>query len=410
MVPIVDYPPVVQRYLPHFRPHFANEPQFKHFAEYLTGLIVCWKFSVAFMNSQFVGHRDPSTKTRFLTEVDWPEDRVEETRIGLILKRVQGISPRKCRLAIDDVLIHHDRSKVMEGVSKHYDHCTGTYVTGHVLVNAHLITPVGHFPVAFDLYVPAQEDGESHQTKITMAQALIRRAKALGVLFETVVFDSWYLCEELAQFLDAEKLSWVSALKSNRIVLVNNRRVDITTFLNTEAGGTWRTTEVDGKSFTYLTAVIKLSTLGRVRIVALKDTEEQTGFKVLVTGEKSWGAEGIIRAYRARWSIETFHQDAKQNLGLESSMVRDLTGIKRHWLLVHLAYTILELASSLNGGLGKWVQDHAASIGAMCRQATQDTVRCLILWVIRVAQSGISTEILLSTLYGHPKLQVAESG
>lgn len=129
MVPIVDYPPVVQRYLPHFRPHFANEPQFKHFAEYLTGLIVCWKFSVAFMNSQFVGHRDPSTKTRFLSEVDWPEDRVEQTRIGLILKRIQGISPRKCRLAIDDVLIHHDRSKVMEGVSKHYDHCTGTY--GH---------------------------------------------------------------------------------------------------------------------------------------------------------------------------------------------------------------------------------------------------------------------------------------
>jgi len=410
MVPIVDYPPVVQRYLPHFRPHFANEPQFRHFAEYLTGLIVCFRFSVAFMNSQFLGHRDPSTKTRFLTEVDWPESQVERTRIELIKKRVQGISPRKCRLAIDDVLIHHDRSKAMEGVSKHYDHCTGTYVTGHILVNAHLITPLGHFPVAFDLYVPAQEEREGHRTKIEMAQALIQRAKALGLPFETVVFDSWYLCEELAQYLEEEKLSWVSALKSNRIVLVHNRRVDITTFLKEQPEEGWKTTEVDGKSFTYLTAIVRISKLGRVRIVALKDAEEQTGFKVLVTGEKSWGAEGIIRAYRARWCIETFHQDAKQNLGLESSMVRDLQGIKRHWLLVHLAYTILELASSLDGGLGRWVKDHAASIGAMCRQAAQDTVRCLILWVIRVAQQGVTTDALMAALYGGSKPQIAESG
>lgn len=260
------------------------------------------------------------------------------------------------------------------------------------------------------MYVPAQEDSEDHQTKIKIAQTLIQRAKTLGLPFETVVFDSWYLCEELAQFLEAEKLCWVSALKSNRIVLVNSRRVDITTFLNTEAGGAWRTAEVDGKSFTYLTAVVKLSKLGRVRIVALRDSEESTGFKVLVTAQKSWGAEGIIRAYRARWCIETFHQDAKQNLGLESSMVGDLQGIKRHWLLVHLAYTILELASSLDGGLGKWVKDHAASIGSMCRQAAQDTVRCLILWVVKVAQAGVTTDVLMSALYGGPKLQVAESG
>ena len=135
---------------------------------------------------------------------------------------------------------------------------------GHVLVNAHLITPLGHFPVAFDLYVPAQEEPENHQTKIAMAQALIQRAKTLGLPFEAVVFDSWYLCEELA--------------------------------------------------------------------------------------------------------------------------------------------------SSLQSGLGKWVKDHAASIGAMCRQAAQDTVRCLILWVVKVAQTGMTTDALMSILYGHPKLQVADSG
>jgi len=52
-------------------------------------------------------------------------------------------------------------------------------------------------------------------------------------------------------------------------------------------------------------------------IVALKDSKEDSGYKVLITHETTWEPESIIRAFRNRWVIETFYRDSKQNLGLE---------------------------------------------------------------------------------------------
>ena len=43
-------------------------------------------------------------------------------------------------------------------------------------------------------------------------------------------------------------------------------------------------------------------------------------------------------------------------------------------------------------------------------QAVQDTVRSLTLWIVKAAQSGITVDTLLSTLYGHSNPQVAETG
>ena len=37
---IVEFPTIVNEVLARFGPHFANEPERRHFAEYLTGLII----------------------------------------------------------------------------------------------------------------------------------------------------------------------------------------------------------------------------------------------------------------------------------------------------------------------------------------------------------------------------------
>jgi len=38
---IIEYPTVVEQALKEFGEEFANEPERRHFAEYLTGLLVC---------------------------------------------------------------------------------------------------------------------------------------------------------------------------------------------------------------------------------------------------------------------------------------------------------------------------------------------------------------------------------
>ena len=53
MPAIIDFPRVVQEALGDFGDLFANEPQRRHFAEYLTGLFVAARKTVTGINAQF---------------------------------------------------------------------------------------------------------------------------------------------------------------------------------------------------------------------------------------------------------------------------------------------------------------------------------------------------------------------
>jgi len=52
---IVEHPTVVQDAVSRFGHLFPNEPERRHFAEYLTGLFVAEKKNVSGINSQFAG-------------------------------------------------------------------------------------------------------------------------------------------------------------------------------------------------------------------------------------------------------------------------------------------------------------------------------------------------------------------
>lgn len=379
-MPITDYPEVVKRFLSRFEDLFSK-PQFQHFAEYLTTLIVCMRFTISWMNNQVVGHRDRSTKTRFLTGSTWSEVKVNKRRIDLILSKVKGINPNRCYLAIDDVILHHSNdAKKIENIGKFYDYSTGQYVIGHVIVTCHYICPLGHFPIDLKLYL--KKGDPSYLGKPELAKQLIKQAVELGLPFRTIVFDAWYLSKDLSNFIEGLGKSWVSACRSDRIVYIRGQRTKIIDYLNSIPKDEFKVTEIDDKRHIFYAKTLKMSKQGKVKVVVLKDSEEESGYKILLTHETTWKPEGIIRAYRNRWAIETFYRDAKQNLGLEGYMLRDITGIKRHWYLVFLAFTLLQL-SSMDKGLRRLFKNNAVSIGSKCRQAVNDTIRSFIFFVLK---------------------------
>ena len=53
MAGIIDFPHVVQEALEDFGDLFDNEPQRRHFAEYLTGLFVAARKTVTGINAEF---------------------------------------------------------------------------------------------------------------------------------------------------------------------------------------------------------------------------------------------------------------------------------------------------------------------------------------------------------------------
>ena len=67
MIRITDYPEVVKEYLGEFEDIF-NQPQRRHFAENVTGLLVYPRANIKQINNSYTGHREYSNKDRFMRE------------------------------------------------------------------------------------------------------------------------------------------------------------------------------------------------------------------------------------------------------------------------------------------------------------------------------------------------------
>ena len=84
MAGIVAFPQVVEEALDHFGDLLPNEPQRRHFAEYLTGLFVAERKNVSGINREFAQTTDQSCLNRFLTDADWDVQEINQRRLHLL--------------------------------------------------------------------------------------------------------------------------------------------------------------------------------------------------------------------------------------------------------------------------------------------------------------------------------------
>jgi len=68
---VIDFPKFIQDAVAQYADLFANERQRRHFAEYLTGLVVAERKTVVGINGEFAQTTDQSCLNRFLTAADW---------------------------------------------------------------------------------------------------------------------------------------------------------------------------------------------------------------------------------------------------------------------------------------------------------------------------------------------------
>ena len=69
MPAIIVFPSVVQDILASYGDLFANAPERRHFAEYLTGLFIAERKTVSGINREFAITTDQSCLNRWMTEV-----------------------------------------------------------------------------------------------------------------------------------------------------------------------------------------------------------------------------------------------------------------------------------------------------------------------------------------------------
>jgi hypothetical protein len=245
-----------------FRDLFNNQCQFRHFQHDLTGLIVLPNKSMANMARCILESADKTNLSRFLSEAPWREDAVNRRRIRFMLQETKPHRRRRREslVVIDDTLCEHAGS-LFDYVDRHDHHSDGTYPLAHNPVISLYVSGPVRFPLGLRLYrrceeltqwaaavakhfptlqIPTNTEArnrlqkqvdpvlledpdfrkrhEQFQTKIALAMELVEEAIRHKVAFDVVVFDAWYLAEDLIQVLARRRKDWISMLKKNRLL------------------------------------------------------------------------------------------------------------------------------------------------------------------------------------------------
>ncbi len=415
MLPIVKLPCFVETILPRFSLIF-NKAQLRHFGEYLTGLMVSENKTVMGINSQFINHTDQSSKNHFLTESDWDERRVTDERLSMVNEQCKKRHITDGIVVIDDSLAHKSGTHI-EGANWFWDHTERAYAFAHQLVTSQYVTKLFHVPLHYRLYIKEEDvTPGSFQSKIDLAIQLIKEAVAAEIPFSCIAADSWYFCEKIIEFLASLDKYWVFASKSNRLINVANRWMSLKEFVKTLTSPDFKQVKIQKTNGTELCVwafaiTVRMKKVGRVKVVISFLEEPFKGDPFfLVTNRKEWKIVNILSTYAQRWPIETFYRDAKQNLGLEACEMRLLKGIRRHWDLVFLAYTLLQI-ESLAGPLSKWITSNVVTIGGKCRIASAEIFRSFIFWAYQQFNQDTSADnVFKIAMKGNPQLQLALFG
>jgi hypothetical protein len=147
-LPIVSPAPIVTAHADIFRDLFENRCQFRHFQNYLTGLIVLDNKSLANITRCGLESADKTNLSRFFSEAPWFQDRVNDRRVEYLLQQTKTVRSPKADglLILDDTLCEHVGS-LFDYVDRHYNHGDDTYPLAHNPVTSHYVSGPVRFPV-----------------------------------------------------------------------------------------------------------------------------------------------------------------------------------------------------------------------------------------------------------------------
>lgn len=456
-LPIVAPAPIVAAHAEAFRDLFENRRQFQHFQNYLTGLMVLPNKSMANIARCVVESADKTNLSRYFSEAPWFAKQVNRRRIRYLLEQTKAVRKSKdgSALILDDTLCKHVGS-LFDYVDHHYDHGDHSYPLAHNPVTSHYVSGPVRFPVDFRIYrryeelthweafvhkhfperqIPTKRKERNHlhrevdptllqdsefvalheqfRTKIELGVELIEAAIAHKLRFSVLLFDGWYLSEELIQVAKRRRKDWISILKKNRNLETNSfvlkdatgqpiklegPHIAVQDLVPLIPANAYREIKVGEKSYWTFSVSVRIPTLGKVRIVISYENAQLTGtYAILVTNRVDWSAQKIIATYLLRWPIETFYQDGKEHLGLDEYRMRDAKAIGKHWCLVFTAYSLLHL-DCLPPSLEKG-QLPIKTIGEACRQQGQALIEKLIGFVNVQVQQGRSMDEIFTYLF-----------
>ena len=346
-----------------------SRPSFKFFSSFIISFIQLGKevhtsSMVRSLVHSVLPHPSLSNFTRFLGENRWTVEEVTGTALYGFFQTLRITARDVLFLIVDDTLAKKTGKKI-PGCGWHKDHAQNmANVFGHQWVLSALLCKDFLLPLWAKLYHPEGTRGCGRfQTKITLAQKIIRTL-ALPIPCKLYVLaDSWYWAKTLVQVCRECGYHMISQLKSNSVLWIHGKKTNVTSLLDLVSSFREISLFVYGKTKTLRVAkfIGDIKGVGKVAVVVVKEKRKKPIY--LVCTNIHLPALEIIKYYAKRWKIEQMIKDLKQRLGFGDYQVRNLRAIQRHVALVLLSYFVLVLLKIL-----QWLKDKSISLDLSIRQ------------------------------------------
>ena len=316
----------------------------KHFREYMLGIMIppeIRRKSISNISS-LISKCDQSTLNRSFHAVD--SAALEQNYISYLKAR---IGTHRVEFIGDDTILGHPGSKVMENVGWFFDHASGNNVLAHqpVTTMLHDFDTGESYPFLTRMYVKENKDGNENngfKTKLEIMEELFGIA-SMNFNVTGKVVDSWYssfsfLGEHFTTELKSNRKASFQELGKmtlkNKDMFYTIDEILQTAFLmyNNDTG-------ILSEFPLYRSFNVWLTNGKPANLVVLYNPENRRK-KFLVSDYLE--DDDIMVARKHRWSIETFHNDAK-DLGMGEYQVRNGEGSLIHVRITMAAFTLLSL-------------------------------------------------------------------
>ena len=235
-------------------------------------------------------------------------------------------------IIFDDTVLDKRHSRAIELVRRQYSGNAHGIIKGIGVVNCLYLDPIKQqfWLLDFRIFSP-ETDGKS---KLDHVPDMLQSLKHRGVLFQTVLMDSWYATVNIMKYLIKEEKIFYCPVKSNR-------KVD-------DSGGkepykpveelNWSEQELkQGK----LVKLHQFPLDKKVKLFRVEVSTHRTDY-IITNDVEQDNAEAVKEICSLRWCIEQLHREEKQLTGIEESQCRLARAQRNHILAATLVWTRLK--------------------------------------------------------------------
>ncbi len=268
---------------------------------------------------------------------------------------------RESVLIIDDSPYERPRSKMVELLSRVWDHSTKRYIKGFRMLTICWSDGASCLPLDFSLLSSsdakkricdnqksldkrccAYQRRKEAITKSTLQlEAMVKRLLTKGIHAQYLLMDSWFMMPVTIKALFAH-IDVIGMIKRtpNIHYNYNGEQIDVMAIYR-------RLKKRRGKAKILASAKVELKDGPLVKLVFVRDKRKKDWLAILST-DITLSDEDIVRIYGKRWDIEVFFKMAKQHLKLTKEIqCRDFDALIAHTTIVFMRYMFLAYQSRM---------------------------------------------------------------